>query len=233
VKRPEDIDSELEVGDALWRNQKVTLTLSIILLLLVIGSNVQIASALINRFPLREFVYTQNAAAVCTFSPIDEPGFVSDASVKNYAATIAVDLNTLDFANWRSDINRVVNASFTQEARTSYLAALKDSQILQAVLRQRYALTAIVRDESPVSIMSQGIVDGRYQWRVLVPITVSYATDKDFRPENRDLEIVLVRAPVASNNHYGVLVDGVFSTQTLAPDQERQQPNIEPAKPDQ
>lgn len=221
MKTPDEIDKELEIGDALWRNQKVTLTLAIILLVLVIGSNIQIASALLNRFPLREFVYTQNAAAVCTFSPVDEPGFVTEANVKNYAATIAVDLNTLDFANWRADINRVVNASFTKEARETYLGALRDSQILQTVLRQRYALTSIVRDEEPVVILSQGVQDGRYQWRVRVPITVSYATDRDFRPENRDLEIVLVRAPVASNNHYGVLVNGVFSTQTLAPNEQQ------------
>lgn len=221
MKEQADIDVELQVSDSLARNQKVVFILSVGLLLVVILANIQIASALLNRFPLRQYIYTQNAAAVCTFASIEEPGVVTDAIVSNYAAKIAIDLNSLDFANWRTDINRIMDASFTQRGRVAYLEALDNSSILKTVLQNRYAMSSIIRSDDLVVIKSKGIENDRYVWHVVVPVTIGYATDRDYRPENRDLEIVVVRAPVTADNPYGLLVDAVFSAQTLIQDSAR------------
>lgn len=216
MKNHADIDVELKVSDSLARNQRVVFGLSVLILFVVIIANIQIASALLNRFPLRQYVYTQNAAAVCTFAPIEEPGIVTDAIVTNFAAGIALDLNSLDFANWRKDINNIMDAAFTLRGRNAYLEALDDSSILRTVLQNRYAMSSIIREDELVVVMAKGVEDERYVWRVKVPITIGYATDRDYRPENRDLEIVVVRAPVTADNPYGLLIDAVFSAQTLA-----------------
>lgn len=227
MKEHADIDVELQVSDSLARNQRVVFGLSVGLLIVVILANIQIASALLNRFPLRQYIYTQNAAAVCTFAPIEEPGVVTDAIVNNYAASIVIDLHSLDFANWRTDINRIMDASFTQRGRVAYLEALDNSSILRTVLQNRYAMSSIIRADDLVIVKSKGLENGRYVWHVVVPVTIGYATDRDYRPENRDLEIVVVRSPVTADNPYGLLVDAVFSAQTLI--QDRAEAGLEPA----
>ncbi|KPN62951.1 intracellular multiplication protein IcmL [Aliiroseovarius crassostreae] len=221
MKLQADIDVEMQVSDSLARNQKVVFGLSVFLLFVVIIANIQVASALLNRFPLRQYIYTQNAAAVCTFAPVEEPGIVTDAIVTNFAAGIALELNSLDFANWRKDINDIMDASFTKRGRLAYLEALDDSSILKTVLQERYAMASIIREDEMVVVTAKGVDGGRYVWRVTVPVTIGYATDKDYRPENRDLEIIVVRAPVTADNPYGLLIDAVFSAQTLANDSDR------------
>lgn len=210
------IEDEIQGADTVTRYQKVVFGLACLVLTVTIIMNIVIANTLANRFPVRELIYTQNAAAVCSFAPVEEPGVVSDATVANFAAQVAIELNRIDFANWRADLNSVLDSSFTPEGRVEYIQAFRDSGILNAILQERFAVTAIVRDDDAMQITRQGVEDGVYTWHVRIPITVGYAKGNEYRPENRDLDVKVVRVPVSAGSLMGIRVAGVVSTQTLA-----------------
>lgn len=214
-KTPLEIEKEITGADTVVKSQRVVFAMAIILLACTIVINLLVGYTLSSRFPVRELIYTQNAAAVCSFAPVGERGIVSDASVKNFAAQVSIELNRIDFANWRADLNSVLEASFTPQGRRSFIAAFRDSGILNSILTERYAVTAIVRGDDAVEITSQGVEQGAYTWHVRVPITVGYAKGNEYRPENRDLDVIVIRVPVSAGSLMGIRVAGVVSTQTL------------------
>lgn len=217
MKTPELIDMELETAFS----ERKALRLSILGLLVILSMMVLtlfiLVRATTTQFPRKTFVYTTNAAAVCAFTPVNQQGDVTDANLRNFATRIAIDLHALDYVNFRSTLDRVTATQFTPEARVAAAEALRDSGILQTITRQFYILRAIQRDTTV--ILSQGVENGVYQWRVKVPLTFAYTSRGQegaptYRPEDRDVVFTIIRTEQTAANPLGVLVSGMLSTQT-------------------
>tara|TARA_R110000737_G_scaffold127218_3_gene159755 strand:- start:15824 stop:16501 length:678 start_codon:yes stop_codon:yes gene_type:complete len=211
------VDAEKTVAFSARRNASYTnVVLSIALgtLLILIWFLVRATTVI---FPKAEFVYTSNAAAVCTFEAVDERGEFDDAMIRDYAARIAMELHALDFVNYRSTLARVTDSQFTPEARVAAAEALRSSGILRVVIDDGYILRALPRD-IPV-IERQGVVSGVYQWVVRVPLVFAYTSRSNsgpsYRPENRDVTLTLIRTEQTASNPRGILVSGLSSTQPI------------------
>lgn len=216
LKTPELIDRELDVAFSERRALRFSILGLTVVLMLMLTTLYLLVRAATTQFPKNEFVYTTNAAAVCAYTPVNVRGDVTDANLRNFAAQIAVDLHALDYVNFRSTLDRVTANQFTPEARVAAAEALNTSGILRTVTRQFYILRAIQRDTA--RILSEGEVDGRYAWRVLVPLTFAYTSPGDgaaptFRPEQRDIVLTIVRTEQTAANPMGLLVSGLLSTQ--------------------
>lgn len=216
TKTPEIIDAELNLAFSERRSLVMSIIGLIILLALMIVTLAILIRATTSQFPKREFVYTTNAAAVCAFTPLDQKGEVTDATIRNFATQVAIELHALDYVNFRSTLDRVTATKFTSEARVAAAEALRDSGILSTVTQKFYILRAVQRDTSV--IIEQGVVKGRYQWRVRVPITLAYTNrgrkgSPNYRPENRDIVLTVVRTEQTAANPLGLLISGLLSTQ--------------------
>lgn len=215
-KTPEVIDAELELAFSERRSILLSIAGLSLLLLVMLVTLVILIRATTTQFPKREFVYTTNAAAVCAFTPLDQQGDVTDANIRNFATQIAIDLHALDFVNFRSTLDRVTAINFTAEARVAAAEALRDSGILRTVTQQFFILRAVQRDTAV--IVQQGVVNDRYQWRVRVPVTLAYTSRgregaPNYRPEERDIILTIVRTEQTAANPLGLVVSGLLSTQ--------------------
>ncbi len=219
VKTPREIDME----DAIGRREITSLRGQVMLLAALFVAAmilaVMLITALNTRFPLQRYIYTSNAAAVCTFAPLGERGDVTDAAVLNFATMTAVDVHTFDYINWRKTLDTVTIARFTPEARASATTGLRDSGVLTSVVEKSFVLKAVL--SGPAVIREQGVVGSHYVWRVEVPLTLAYTgginADKSmaYRPENRTIVLTVRRAEFTADNPDGLLVSAMSSIQTM------------------
>lgn len=175
--------------------------------------NLLLGYALIFRFPLKQFLWTADAAAVCEATPLSEPN-ISPARLKDLAATAAVQLNTYDYANWRVLINAALEKFFTQHGREEYRQVLTATGVIQRVVDQYQVVSAI--SIAPPNIASEGRTFGRYFWKIEVPVTIYYQTNVDSKRENRLLTMTVVRVEPSPLNPNGIAIDAITSTQLLA-----------------
>lgn len=175
--------------------------------------NVGCIYAILYVFPVKQFVWTSDARAVCNAITLDQPS-VSDARVRNMAAEAAMQLNSYDYLNWRRQIQSAMNSFLTTRAQTAYSAALNESNTIKRVEDGFYTVTALLGNKPP-RISSQGLDNGRYYWQVEVPLIVFYKTPQVSKPESRVLVMKIVRVEPSFINPNGIAIDGVVSAQEV------------------
>jgi intracellular multiplication protein IcmL len=206
------LDEAAIVTDAQRRGVRLTWILTGFVGLSLV-MNLVLADALLNRFPIKEFLWTSDARAVCAAIPLTEPN-ISAARVKDFAAGTAVGINSFDYQNWKRTLDAVLSSNFTPEGRSAYMTELQRTGIMRRVVNDKYVVTAIT-DGEPI-IVEEGRASGRYFWRVEVPLRIFYRTNVDVRPENRVLLITLVRIDPSPANPNGIAIDAIASGQRVS-----------------
>lgn len=180
---------------------------------LSLALNLVLADALLNRYPIKQWLWTSDARAVCAAIPLTEPN-ISAARVKDFAAGTAVTLNSFDYQNWKRSIDTVLSANFTEDGSAAYKDELRRQGIMTRVVNDKYVVTAI-SDGEPL-IVEEGRTAGRYFWKIEVPIRIFYRTNVDVRPEARVFIFTLIRVDPTPANPNGIAVDAVQSKQRIA-----------------
>ena len=170
--------------------------------------------ALRNWFPIKQYVWTQDARAVCDAITLDQPN-VSDARVRNMAADAAIELNSYDYLNWRRQIQNAMNSYMTTNAQRAYSNALNGSNTIKRVEEGYYTVSALLGNKPP-RISEQGELNGRFYWKVEVPLVIYYRTPQVSKPESRVLVMTIVRVDPSFINPNGIAIDGITSTQEVS-----------------
>lgn len=213
MKSKDQILFENSAAHAVSRNLQLWVYLLAALLFLSLALNFFSIYALRNWFPIKQFVWTEDARAVCEAVPLTEPN-VSDARVRNMAADAAIELNSYDYLNWRRQIQNAMNSYLTSNAQRSYSTALNSSNTIKRVEEGYYNVSAILGAKPP-RISEQGRIDGRYYWKVEVPLVIYYRTKEVSKPESRVLLMTIVRVDPSAINPNGIAIDGITSTQEI------------------
>ncbi len=205
--RQENERAEGKAGTLRW-----VLVLLAALLFVSMTLNVAYAYALIYTFPLKKWVWTRDARAVCDATPLSYPS-VSAARVKDFATGAAVELNSFDYLNHGRLLSAAVDKYMTAAGRVAFYATLQDSGIIQAVEKSYIVLETV--PIGPPYIKDEGIrpEDKRYYWKVQVPVRLFYYVLGDRKPEDRVMTTVIVRVEPSPNNQNGIAVDGITSSQ--------------------
>ncbi|KMO42100.1 hypothetical protein VQ02_04075 [Methylobacterium variabile] len=212
MKSAERISREVDAGRMMLRNQWYWILLLSMFLCLSLVVNLLLFYNAFYRYPIKQFIWTSDAQAVCEAIPLSEPN-ISQARLKEFAVSSAVELNSYDYANWRALINNALSQSFTPKGRDRYRAALQESGIIQKVVLGYQTVSAVTTD--PANIAEEGKTSGRYYWRVEVPLQIFYRTNVETKVERRVLEMTIVRIDPSPINPNGIAVDSVISTQQL------------------
>lgn len=218
-KSPQDIDYEAVAQRRQRRAARMGLLVNILAFILTLIALTIVIRAMIARFPLYQPLYTANAESVCAFAPVSERGHVTDALVRDFAQSAAVDFHTLDYMNWRKTIDNVTASRFTPTARVEAADNLNTSGILPSLINNRFVLKPVVSDL--VEIINERVNEaGAYEWKVSVPMILAYtgageAGTTSYRPEARTITLTVERVPVTADNPQGLKVSSLFSSQTV------------------
>lgn len=168
--------------------------------------------AIMFRFPIKQYLWTSDARAVCAAIPVSQPN-VSAARVVDFAASAAVDLHSYDYLNWHRMLTRAIDMYLTPAERVSFEQSLQASGVIDTIQKGNMTVTSVVSGYP--FLLHEGVraVDHRYFWQVQVPLAVWYYNATDTRPENRILTMTIVRVDPSPINPNGIAIDQIVSTQ--------------------
>ncbi len=165
------------------------------------AANVLLAAALAwsltHRPPPRFFAVTPSGRAI-PMEPLDTP-LLSDARVLSYARGIIISAYNYNFANIRSHLNRV-GRHFTTSAWKQFIGSLQANDVLQSTISKKRTVTA-VPEGPPVIVAEHSLPNGRYGWKINMPIMVNYNAGSRNNESTAyySVTIVMVRTRVTSH----------------------------------
>ena len=169
------------------------------------------------KFPATAFLGTTDAQSVCAPIGLDEP-MVADATARDFAVNAIRMIQTYDWTSWRDQINSSTSMFMTLEGRNNYRLSVSEWGIIKDVVSKYQNATATQR--GPALIARQGAVqqpDGssRYEWEIVIPMTLIYRNSQDRRSENRDFFATIVRTHKSPLNPKGIAIGRLVSTQPV------------------
>ncbi|CAE6794247.1 hypothetical protein R70006_04995 [Paraburkholderia domus] len=141
-------------------------------------------------FPQTAYVATQNAAAICSFVPIDRPN-ISEADVKDFAKTAVVSTYSTDYANYRRDINAAADRFMLPQFRDPFVQIMQSSDFLKDVVTNQFIVTATSTANQPPVVVRKGVLSGAYAWKVQVPLTFNYVSGRQRHEDHVVAEVTV------------------------------------------
>jgi intracellular multiplication protein IcmL len=114
----------------------------------------------------------------------------SDSAVLQWANQAAIAAFSYNFVNYRSEL-QASSGFFTAEGWTQFLDALQQSNNLEAVKAKKLIVSAVAT-RAPI-ILQKGILNGRYAWRIQMPLLVTYQSASEFSQQNSVVTMLVTR----------------------------------------
>ena len=139
--------------------------------------------------PAPRYFATSINGRITPLFPLEEPN-QSDAAVLQWAAQAATAAFTYNFVNYRTEL-QASSGFFTSEGWTQFLTALQSSNNLDAVKAKKLIVSAVVT-RAPI-ILQKGLLNGRYSWRIQMPVLVTYQSASEFSQQDNIVTILVTR----------------------------------------
>lgn len=158
--------------------------------------------AIVNAYqPENRYFATTEDGRVVPMVPLSEPN-LSRPALLSWASQAATETLTFGFNDYRRRLQEA-SRHFTRPGWSSFVKALQDSGIIEAVETNRQVVSAAPR--AAPTILSEGMVGGRYQWAVEMPMMVTYLFGQQQRSVSMNVRLVIVRVPkLESPNGVGI-----------------------------
>ena len=144
---------------------------------------------MISHPPLPKYFATSVNGRITPLFPLDQPN-QSDSSVMQWANLAAIASFTYNFVNYRKELQSA-SGFFTATGWTQFLTALQASNNLDAVKAKKLIVSAVAT-KAPV-ILQKGPLNGRYSWRIQMPILVTYQSASQFSQQNNVVTMLVTR----------------------------------------
>ena len=144
------------------------------------------------------------AGRILPVYPLNEPN-QSDAQALTWAKNAAMAAFTYNYTNYRKEFQSSSDF-FTPWGWSEFLNALKSSNNLDAIKVKKLVVSAQLGNKKLYEIRKQGIIKGRYAWRVKVPLLVTYQSTEVFTQERTIVTLLIVRQSTL-NSPSGIGID--------------------------
>lgn len=126
---------------------------------------------------------------------LDRP-IQSSSRVLTWTASAVSQAFTFSFANLDYELNQS-RPNFTGPGWNGFIAALKSKGAIDAVRQNMYVASAVPA-KAPV-IVDQGLVQGRYAWKIELPIIVTYQSATKEATQTNVVSLTVVQVPIEEN----------------------------------
>ena len=164
----------------------------LVALLVAIVVNFVMASMLVyilTHPPAPKYFATSINGRITPLFPLNEPN-QSDSAVLQWANQAAIAAFTYNFVNYRDEL-QASSGFFTADGWDQFLNALQQSNNLDAVKAKKLIVSAVAT-RAPI-ILQKGILNGRYSWRVQMPLLVTYQSASEFTQQNNVVTMLITR----------------------------------------
>lgn len=148
----------------------------------------------------RYFATTEDGRLVPMIA-LTEPN-LSTPALMSWVAQAATEVMTFGFNDYRRRLQEA-SRNFTRRGWESFTQALQRSRIIEAVEANQQVVTSAPQG-API-LESEGVVGGRYQWVIQIPMVLTYQSGSKTRTDNILVTVVIVRLPrLESPNGVGI-----------------------------
>ncbi|MGQ0527152.1 MAG: type IVB secretion system apparatus protein IcmL/DotI [Alphaproteobacteria bacterium] len=148
----------------------------------------------------RYFATTEDGRLVPMVA-LSEPN-LSTPALMSWVAQATTEVMTFGFNDYRRRLQGS-SRNFTRKGWESFTAALQKSRIIEMVEANQQVVTAAPQG-API-LESEGLVNGRYQWIIQLPMVVTYQSGARTKQDNLLITLVVVRVPhLESPNGVGI-----------------------------
>lgn len=138
-----------------------------------------------------QYFATSTDGRITPLYPLSDP-MMAPAELLQWAERAAVAVNSYNFVNYKEALQSAQN-SFTPDGWKYYQDALKSSGTLDAVLAKKLVVSAVPTG-APV-VLEQGVISGRYAWKVQLPLLVTYLSASESTQQPVIVTMVISRVP--------------------------------------
>ena len=186
---PEDALIAVEMRNAFYRDGQRKVMMVLLLSVLANFILAAILTYIVTHPPAPKYFATSISGRITPLFPLNEPN-QSDSAVLQWANQASIAAFSYNFVNYRTEL-QASSGFFTAEGWDQFLKALQDSNNLLAV-KSKHLIVSAVATKAPV-ILQKGILNGRYSWRVQMPILVTYQSASEFTQQNNVVTILITR----------------------------------------
>lgn len=167
-------------------------------LLLLVLLNVLLLGAIIYKVsnpPKPEYFAATSDGRMITWEPLTAPA-VSDDFVLQWTGNAVRKAFSLDYLHWRDQLQSA-SVDFTDFGWSSFLDALKKSNNLSTLTNLKMVSDATITGAP--TILKKQVVDGRFAWKIQMPILVTYQNADRSIPVPMNVTVIVLRVPVQDN----------------------------------
>ena len=172
---------------------KISLALALITLLTVIS----LCFVVIKLSPKNHYFASTSDGRIVQLTPLNEP-LLSLQAVEDFAGRAISNTFTFDYANYKTQITQNIT-SFTPDAFSQIKSNLESSQgIVTEAVKNSWAVTTNVM-AAPSVPMQGKMPDGRYGWRLIFPVRITFQSETNVRTARYTADVVVVRESQKDN----------------------------------
>ena len=180
---------------------RTLLRLALILSVIIIGLIGAMYFVIQTHQPENRYFATTEDGRLVPMVALSEPN-LSTPALMSWVAQAATEVMTFGFNDYRRRLQEA-SRNFTRRGWESFTGALERSRIIELVEANQQVLTAAPQG-API-VVSEGLVAGRYQWEVQMPLVLTYPAGSGTRTDRLLVTIVIVRVPrLESANGVGI-----------------------------
>lgn len=139
--------------------------------------------------PAPKYFATSINGRITPLVPLNMPN-QSDAAILQWSNQAAIATFSYNFVNYRSELV-AASGFFTADGWDQFISALGSSNNLDAVKVKKLVVSAVATS-APV-ILQKGILNGRYAWRIQMPILVTYQSASEFSQQHLNVTMLVTR----------------------------------------
>lgn len=180
---------------------RTLLRLALILAFIIVGLIGAMYFVIQTHQPENRYFATTEDGRLVPMVALSEPN-LSTPALMSWVAQAATEVMTFGFNDYRRRLQEA-SRNFTRRGWESFTGALERSRIIELVEANQQVLTAAPQG-API-VVSEGLVAGRYQWEVQMPLVLTYQAGARTRTDRLLVTIVIVRVPrLESANGVGI-----------------------------
>ena len=158
--------------------------------------------------PAPQYFATSTDGRITPLYPLSEP-MVAPNELLQWANRAAVAAYTYNFVNWRDALQNV-QSNFTPDGWKYFEGALKASMTLETITAKKLVASAVATG-APV-ILDQGVINGRYAWKVQMPLLVTYQSSTEQIQQALVITMIISRVPTVDVPRGVAIVSFVSAT---------------------
>jgi intracellular multiplication protein IcmL len=145
---------------------------------------------------------------ITPLQPLDRPNQTKPALLQ-WANQAAIAAYSYNFVNYRSEL-QAASAFFTPDGWSEFQQALNNSNNLKAVIAKKLVVSSVATG-API-ILNEGVrADGRYFWRIQMPLLVTYQSASEITQQSLNITMTVLRVSTLDSER-GIGIDSFVGT---------------------